>query len=82
MNERIKQLAEKAGLISAEYNGFDRTVLTKAEEKFAELLIQECAELMKKESEEYHSIGSDFCDHKAEAFDEAIYLVKRHFGVK
>ena len=42
MNERIKLLAEQAGLISSEFNGFDRTTITKAEEKFADLIIQEC----------------------------------------
>ena len=41
MNKKIKELAEQAGLISLEYNGFDRTTLTEAENKFAELLIRE-----------------------------------------
>ena len=40
MNERIKQLAEKAGL---EYN-FDPMLWLK-HEKFAELIIQECADV-------------------------------------
>ena len=42
MNERIKELAVEAGIISAEYNGFDPTGLTKAQRKFAELIVQEC----------------------------------------
>jgi len=40
MNERIKQLAEKAGL---EYN-FDPMLWLK-HEKFAELIVRECANL-------------------------------------
>jgi len=46
MNERIKQLAIEAGIISAEYNGFDSTGLTKAQRKFAELIVRECADLV------------------------------------
>jgi hypothetical protein len=44
--------------------------------------VRECAELLKKESEEYYIVGSDYCEHsKAEAFNEAVDLVKQHFGV-
>ena len=42
MNERIEELAVQAGLIAKEYNGFDRTVLTPAEKKFAEMILAEC----------------------------------------
>ena len=42
-NEFIKELAVKANLIAAEANGFDRTTLTNAEKKFAELIVKECA---------------------------------------
>ena len=41
MNERIKELAIEAGLIASAYNGFDPTGLTKAQKKFAELIVQE-----------------------------------------
>ena len=43
MNERIKQLAVEAGIISAEYNGFDSTSLATSQKKFAELIVRECA---------------------------------------
>ena len=43
MNGRIKELAVEAGIISAEYNGFDPTGLTKAQRKFAELIVRDCA---------------------------------------
>ena len=45
MNERIKELAEEAGMIVGESNGFDRTRLMPREVKFAELIIKECAEV-------------------------------------
>ena len=44
MNERIKELAIEAGIISAEYNGFDSTGLTPSQRKFAELIVRECME--------------------------------------
>ena len=61
MNERIKELAEQAGL---EYN-FDPMLWLKYE-KFAELIVRECAEV----AEDYdgaHYVGT---------------AIKQHFGVK
>jgi len=48
MNYRIKELAIEANLISSESNGFDQTRLSKAQQKFAELIVQECAEIADK----------------------------------
>ena len=45
MNERIKQLAIEAKLIASEPNGFDQNNLSKAQQKFAELIVQECAKV-------------------------------------
>ena len=43
MNERIKQLAIEAKLIAPEYNGFDPTSLSISQQRFAELIVRECA---------------------------------------
>ena len=43
MNERIRQLAIEAKLIASEPNGFDQNNLSKAQQKFAELIVRECA---------------------------------------
>jgi hypothetical protein len=78
MNERIKELEIQSVFYNEDTQSweFDR-------EKFAELIVRECAELLKKESEEYYIVGSDYCEHsKAEAFNEAVDLVKQHFGVE
>ena len=45
MNERIKQLAIQAKLIAAEPNGFDPTRLSMSQQKFAELIVRECAKI-------------------------------------
>ena len=39
MNKRIRQLAIEAKLIASEPNGFDQNNLSKAQQKFAELII-------------------------------------------
>lgn len=38
----VNNIAVQAGLITAEYNGFDRTTLAPAEQQFAELIINAC----------------------------------------
>lgn len=73
MNERIKELAIKAGLLSADYNGFDSNRLTKSEEKFAELLIRECVRYF---NEDYKR---DFDTLWREDLSKGI---KEHFGVE
>jgi len=72
MNERIQKLIEQATTI--EYgvdNGFDRVTFDK--EKFAELIIQECAESLWTE-ECYNS------DLALEEFERNSAKIKQHFG--
>ena len=79
MNERIQKLAEQATTI--EYgldNGFDRVTFDK--EKFAELIVRECAEL---------SVNSQYANTKSEyyeGFNEALIYagnkILEHFGVE
>jgi hypothetical protein len=73
MNERIKKLAEQAGMSDDKYGMFfakdkhdeDGVDL----EKFAELIVQECMTVAR---------GADGLD----ATHEAWYLIKEHFGVE
>jgi len=71
MNERIRELAVEAGIISAEYNGFDPSGLTKAQRKFAELIVRECADLFDKD--EMELTLTERTIHNT---------IKEHFGVK
>jgi hypothetical protein len=48
MNPRIKQLAIESKLIASEYNGFDHTRLSISQQKFAELIVRECAKIADK----------------------------------
>ena len=70
MNERIKQLAVEAGIISAEYNGFDSTSLATSQKKFAELIVRECIEIA------FDEAPSD------ESACDISQAIKQHFGVE
>ena len=64
MNEQIKQLAIQAKLISAEPNGFDPTRLSMSQQKFAELIVKECAKIADVADEnECEWIGGNILTH-------------------
>jgi len=67
MNEQIKQLAEQAQKVAYYTDGGYTPVMTLDQEKFAELLVRECADIATINQHEWHSAGS--------------YVLK-HFGVK
>jgi hypothetical protein len=71
MNERIKILAVEAKLIASEPNGFDQNNLSKAQEKFAELIVQECVQLCQE-------CIDDGCVEAQEPMEK----IKQHFGVE
>ena len=75
MNERIRELAVEAGIISAEYNGFDPTGLTTAQRKFAELIVRECADIAGKEDFDVMMKEGYPCSQTAKK-------IKQHFGVE
>ena len=71
MNERIKELAVEAGMIVGEPNGFDMTRLMPKEVKFAELIVQECLDVINQSN----GVGDD----------DVIKIskdVEKHFGVE
>ena len=73
MNKRIEELAVQAGIISAEYNGFDSTGLTTSQRKFAELIVRECLLAISHTPIESDEIGTMVKCHNQ---------VKQHFGVE
>ena len=88
MNERIKQLAEQAttivemvssyGYISS-YANFDR-------EKFAELIVRECADLFVDQKYMILNPHEPFANERVRALKEhdkdTVRKIKRHFGVE
>ena len=72
MNDRIQELAKQAG-----WNGFE--ALDERNEKFAELIVRECAMLVETLSPGYN----DYRDQIENAFRRAcVDNIKQHFGVK
>ena len=75
MNERIKQLAEQAGwMMGDEVEGFNIRL-----EKFAELMVRECVEQIKKWTPS--KFENDFEEGAIWAFEESVIRIKEHFGI-
>jgi hypothetical protein len=72
MNERIKQLAIESKLIASEPNGFDQNNLSKAQQKFAELIVKECLD-------QCYNRGMN--DELYEGQLKAASYIEQHFGV-
>jgi hypothetical protein len=66
MNERIRELADYAGLITMEGNGFDRHALTPPEKEFARLVIEECKEI----------IWECSANNKIDAVDDLLHAIE------
>ena len=68
MNERIQQLAEQAGFFPTELTQVGPSV-----EKFAELIVRECKDLLFESSEN---------NRLPIAVDDMIHIIDTHFGVE
>ena len=91
MNERIKELAEQAGFSKDRFDLFwdeDANAEGVDLEKFAELIVRECATLAKSKSEHIEGIKTKDPDDQmllhslAWQFKEFSYVIEKHFGVK
>lgn len=72
MNERIKELAEQAGIWRQHYDIGEESPV--GLEKFAELIVAECATYLNVAVEVHNQNEQDVCDRAAIA-------IKRYFGV-
>ena len=79
MNERIKELAEQAGIdffnsTDPEYSGREYCeAWTEQQQKFAELIVQECLYIVE---------GEDDCGPDTKSVRLAMERMKQHFGVE
>jgi len=79
MNERIKELAEQAREKKFDYRareGESHYIYVLNEEKFAELIVEECAGIVENKIEVSRYV------HEAELLRECSATIKLHFGVK
>ena len=77
MNERIKELAEQAGIY--QLDRFDAIDGSNQMEKFAELIVRECLENAKNREDEFESAG---LLEQSNAVGNVAYRISRQFGVK
>ncbi len=81
MNERIRELAEQAGIATnLDTDYFEKDInkwIDYYSEKFAELIVRECVATMYKHGETYAHPSAGF--YQARTFSEAIM---EHFGVE
>jgi hypothetical protein len=91
MNERIKELAKQAGALPTQDCGVPQWYIDEDEfEKFAELIIAECTQVLFAEaerlnelsSEETNLIISNDLESCAEKCMDNIVRIEEHFGVK
>jgi hypothetical protein len=84
MNERIRQLADEAGLRFTQLMSNPMVPVVDGREtdlaKFAELIVKECIETVA-ENMYSGSTPSDFSDGADFAYAQAISDIKQHFGV-
>jgi hypothetical protein len=77
MNQRIRELAEQAQKVVGYTDGGYTELKELDQEKFAELIIQDCVATMYKHGEAYAHPSAGF--YQARTFSEAIL---KHFGVE
>ena len=88
MNERIRELAEQAWVYQVrvyEDNGvrtFGEKEKVFSKEKFAELIVRECAQLALNEQQRYRNISHRDMIECAVAMSNYQLLLKEHFGVE
>ena len=73
MNEKIKQLAQRAGVIALSENGIAPPL-----EKFAELIIEECSEIARRTI----LSGSGVDPNIFTGTVTTVQQIKQHFGVE
>jgi hypothetical protein len=77
MNERIRELAEQAQKVAYYTDGGYTPIMTLDQEKFAELIVQEC---VIRAEREWIRNGSG-TEHN-QAVSKVIESIKEHFGVE
>ena len=79
MNERIKELAEQARKHASEY--VEDEVEMQFHKKFAELIVRECAKKIQIHKTRIQANAEYMRGHN-DACDDAVSIIKKHFGVE
>ena len=86
MNERIRELADEAGLRFTQLMSNPMVPVVDGKEtdleKFAELIVRECIAKAEEESERYLTWNTEDCNRFSKVMQNYKELLKEHFGVK
>jgi hypothetical protein len=90
MNERIKQLAEQAVRYAldkaneGEDEDYEYSFDDDFQEKFAQLIVRECASICDKLEDEgvYHGVGEEHGTASIASAADCSFYIKEHFGVE
>ena len=86
MNERIKQLAKQAEeYADIEYNASDLDWYELKEKKFAELIVRECVDVIRKEVSLKYKDGGETEEFMGGHYASSVLArvkIKHHFGVE
>jgi hypothetical protein len=63
MNERIKELAIEAGMIIGDISNFDMAAIMPKESKFAELIVQKCADIGEQYADGNYEVRNQILEH-------------------
>ena len=78
MNERIKELAEQAGMILGDGSEFDMAKFMPKEVKFAQLIVKECARVFESEVDTWKQMDP----YQGSIKRKGTKAIKEHFGVE
>ena len=83
MNERIRQLAKKAGIINRKFmfGEYYEDDLTDEQKKFAELIVAECMEQVE-QAKNSPFVSLDDAKRMSHFVDVTTKKITKHFGVK
>jgi len=78
MNERIRELAEEAGMILGDAGEFDMAKFMPKEVKFAQLIVKECARVFESEVDTWKQMDP----YQGSIKRKGTKAIKEHFGVE
>jgi hypothetical protein len=86
MNERIRLLAEQAGISTTDHGRgpfIDDDVSLGDLERFAQLIVQECCQLIDDATPVYspENLQEDYCRGKLDGHHAVLLEIREHFGV-
>jgi len=83
MNNRIRELADQAGVLHHKHYDLGRTLKNGEEvEKFAELIVRECIDILNSRHNNFVGSKTEYARGFKSGLDAATQTVKSYFGIE